>query len=136
MANFSNNNAQNNTRSYAPRSNTRRYASSEHEMVTAARVTISYSPLGQSMDVSSILGDEKAPLIDPSAGFSGLQTIRVIEQGNQFTNVPDKFPDLIFTAVSTKLGLDDKGRISDTMVQDCVLVPYINHPLPPPPQAG
>ena len=112
--------------------NMSRYASPEHELVTAGRVTISASPLGQSMDLAPILGDERTPLIDPSAGFKGLQTIRVIEGGQQFTNIPDRYPDLVFTSVAmVKLGLDDKGRASDTMVQDCIVVPYINHPSNP-----
>jgi hypothetical protein len=113
------------------RRNTRQYASPEHELVNAARVTISASPDGLSMDLAPILGDERTPLVDPSAGFSGEQTFSVIEIGHQYTNIPDRYPDLVFTAATAKLGMDQKGRASNTEVQDCILVPYINHPSSP-----
>ena len=124
MAYGNSNNSRNSNR------NTRRYASPEQELVTAARVTIFASDLGKSMDLSDILGDERNPMVDPSAGFTGLQTIRVLE-AQQFTNIPDAYPDLVFTSVSAKLGMDDKGRASDTEIHDAILVPYINHPMPP-----
>ena len=118
------------------RRNNRQHASPEHELVTAARVTISASPDGLSMDLAAILGDERTPFVDPSAGFSGEQTINVIEIGHQFINSPDRYPDLVFTAATAKLGLDDKGRASNTDVQDCIFGSLHQPPQLPPPQAG